>query len=430
MRKIIVAGAGHGGLVAAWHLAESGYDVTVIESKSRQDIGYEWHDCIYKPTFDEAGITLPPCDGRLIMPYPDMAYFNPRKSVKLDMGETSRNLLLIDRKLLVNMLVEKCENAGVNFVFETAVTGAIVDRYFVTGVRTASGNYCGDLVIDSAGIDSPVRSSLPPKSGIPKNIPGNKTFYSFRAYYENTDGTLTDPAQSIYFFHCGKPGMDWVATDKNYIDVLVGSFNELHEEDITDAVDDFRNDFPCMGKMIQGGTVQKIPLSSHLPKFVWNGYAAVGDSCSMIEPMSGSGIDRSIKSGGILAETVTDAGNKAFSEELLWKYQYRSIKETGERYYNDDILRDFMSGLSAGDIDSFLEKRIITEKEISGRGVSDYTFSEILKKISALIPEADKLPGFIKMGAKNIYAGQAKKALPAVYSSSAYSRWLKIYSKI
>ena len=37
MKKIIVAGAGHGGLTAAFMLAEQGYDVTVFEAKKRSE---------------------------------------------------------------------------------------------------------------------------------------------------------------------------------------------------------------------------------------------------------------------------------------------------------------------------------------------------------------------------------------------------------
>ncbi|MCR5041882.1 MAG: NAD(P)-binding protein, partial [Clostridia bacterium] len=42
MEKIIVAGAGHGGLVAAAHFAKAGYDVTVYEKNAREDLGYDW----------------------------------------------------------------------------------------------------------------------------------------------------------------------------------------------------------------------------------------------------------------------------------------------------------------------------------------------------------------------------------------------------
>ena len=42
--KIIVAGAGHGGLAAAAELAKAGYDVSVYEAKKRNELGHDWED--------------------------------------------------------------------------------------------------------------------------------------------------------------------------------------------------------------------------------------------------------------------------------------------------------------------------------------------------------------------------------------------------
>ena len=56
MKKIIVAGAGHGGLTAAALLAQSGYDVTVYEKNAREDMGYDWHDVFDVPSLVEAGL--------------------------------------------------------------------------------------------------------------------------------------------------------------------------------------------------------------------------------------------------------------------------------------------------------------------------------------------------------------------------------------
>ena len=47
-KKIIVAGAGHGGLSAAILLARSGYDVTVVEQKERSELMYK-HSCFSAP---------------------------------------------------------------------------------------------------------------------------------------------------------------------------------------------------------------------------------------------------------------------------------------------------------------------------------------------------------------------------------------------
>ena len=42
--KIIIAGAGHGGLAAAAKLAKSGFDVTVVEKEKRSALGHDWED--------------------------------------------------------------------------------------------------------------------------------------------------------------------------------------------------------------------------------------------------------------------------------------------------------------------------------------------------------------------------------------------------
>lgn len=59
MSEIIVAGAGHGGLVAAWKLAQLGHKVTVYERYARENLGYDQKDPVDSAYFDYAGITYP-----------------------------------------------------------------------------------------------------------------------------------------------------------------------------------------------------------------------------------------------------------------------------------------------------------------------------------------------------------------------------------
>ena len=56
MSEIIVAGAGHGGLVAAWKLAQLGHKVTVYERHARENLGYDQKDPVDAAYFDYAGI--------------------------------------------------------------------------------------------------------------------------------------------------------------------------------------------------------------------------------------------------------------------------------------------------------------------------------------------------------------------------------------
>ena len=57
--KIIVAGAGHGGLVAAYYLAQAGYDVTVFERGAEGTLGLEQSDSVHLDGFEDAGLPVP-----------------------------------------------------------------------------------------------------------------------------------------------------------------------------------------------------------------------------------------------------------------------------------------------------------------------------------------------------------------------------------
>ena len=62
MTKIIVAGAGHGGLAAAALLARDGFDVTVYEKNKRADLGYDWTDIFAPGALKIASVPMPEKD--------------------------------------------------------------------------------------------------------------------------------------------------------------------------------------------------------------------------------------------------------------------------------------------------------------------------------------------------------------------------------
>ena len=58
--KVLVAGAGIGGLVAAGKLSELGLEVEVLEkSQSVEKMRYDWHDDVAPKIFRRLGIEIP-----------------------------------------------------------------------------------------------------------------------------------------------------------------------------------------------------------------------------------------------------------------------------------------------------------------------------------------------------------------------------------
>lgn len=431
MKKIIVAGCGHGGLTAAAALSRKGYDVTVIEKGKREELGYDWHDSVLTNLFENAGMPVP--EAVCYLPADKMCYYNPKKTVKVtpEIGEI-KGYGYIDRKFLINSFIDYALECGVKFVFEAEIVSALCSAFRVEGVKYIENGeekkLFSDLVIDACGIYSPLRLSLPDRFGILNKVNKEEVFIGWRGYFEKTEDIITDPESNIYFFHCGRCGMDWAITKDGYMDILVGGFGSLTEADVEEALDDFRKEYPYMsGKLLRGGYSDRIPVGKNLPVFVYNGYAAVGNSAYMTEPLSGSGIDLSIFAGRVLSDVIIESDGD-FSVKTLWKYNYRYIKEAGENRYMSAIIKGMLSSLKGEDIDFLMEKKIMTQKEIAGTGGA-YTFEDYLHKLNAVRNPRLYAP-LLHMLDKIIISSKLAKTVPEKYSEKDIKKWSALYAKL
>ena len=82
-----------------------------------------------------------------------------------------------------NYIIEHAEKAGVKFVYGCEITGAVVFGNRVAGIKTAAGEIYADLVIDAAGMNSPVRKSLPHWLGVQNSSIEYEQFYVYRAFW-------------------------------------------------------------------------------------------------------------------------------------------------------------------------------------------------------------------------------------------------------
>ena len=438
MKNILVAGAGHGGLSAAALLAKNGYTVTVIEKENRSSIGHDWHDAMDIPAFRFADIPVP--DEKDFHRGLHMCYFNPKKTVRLNMdggpGVEQSNCITIDRKFLINYLIDHCISQGVSFIFDAEIKEAITEGSRVTGIRAVINSeekeFFADMIIDAAGMNSPVRKSLPESFGIQREIPVEETFEIYRAYYENTENYITDPNYSVFFYNCGKPGIDWVITEEDYIDVLIGKFGKLTEEDIKTSLQDIRENYPGIGDTpIRGGVTATIPLSKTLPLIVADSYALVGDSASMTVPLNGSGIDLSLQAGKLLSSAVMASEKNGYRKEDLWQYQYRYFTLFGNSLVPISILRRFLGSLTGEDIDFFLEKGILSEKEINmAGGISGITVSYVIDKLVAAAPKAKLLPPLLSTVKGMPKLPSVYKNMPSVWDDKKVRKWIEDYKEL
>ena len=437
MSKIVVAGAGHGGLTAAYNLAKAGHRVCVYEKNALQTVGHAWHDGMWLGTFDRVHIPRP--TDMEFRPNKDMVFHNPKKTKTLTLNfGPSPNTAFVDRHELVVYLVRQCESAGVEFHFGAEVLNAVCNANSVRGVRVryADGReetVFGDLTIDAAGMDSPVRRSLPKRFGVPNEIADEDAFFVYRAYFEKSDLDALDPRYTVYFFHCNHPGMDWMITEEDFMDVLVGRFGGLTQAEIDESIADFKAEYPALGSaVVRGGYTSKIPLCKTLSCFVANGYAAVGDSAGMTVPLNGCGIDLSMQAGGILANAVLGVKDGAYTKEALWPYQERYCILHGNKLVIVAKLRAFMATLRGENVDFLLENDVLTQTEIgmANGNMRAVNFRYVMRQLRRLLPQAYLLPAAAKSLRGAVHLGKITSRMPAVYDADRVKRWRAIYDSI
>ena len=429
--KIAVAGAGHGGLTAAIRLAENGCDVTVVEAKEEDALGHDWHDTMVADAFDFCGLPRP---ENAFTPYMPARHSNPACTVELKTAETpSDAVFYIDRKTLIRYLIDRAKAAGVKFRFGTEVTGPVSNGGRVAGLFLRRAHQFGvldaDLVIDAAGMHSPVRRNLPESAGIMREIATPDTYFVYRAYFE---GAGAPPAYTynIVFFHTGLPGLDWLIDRDGTADVLIGGIGADISDKIDSALADFRSRYPFVGtRLLRGGDgVYTIPLRRTLPLFVADGYAAVGDSACMTEPMNGSGITLSMKAGRILADTVLHTGKRAADVSSLWRYQYVYQRAFGERFLKDDILKSMLGTMTPEDIDYLFERGVLTAKEMLGADTPvDIAY---LRGKASLLGRPDLTAAFLRTAGRLARMRGVCAKMPERYDREAVAAWMQAYEAL
>ncbi len=435
MKKIIVAGAGHGGIVAAYHLAKAGYDVTVYEKNQREELGHDWHDYMDMTAFDGSDIPRP--DESMYRYGARQAFRNPKGNVKIEIAYKS-DARVMDRKVLYGYILSLADEAGVKFVFGAEITGALFDNRRILGIKLFNDgkteNIYGDLVIDAAGMYSPVRRNLPAFCNIQRDIEKKDIFHVYRAYFRNSEPVNIEPSYVMDLFHNNRPGLDWTIFEESYTDILLGKFGaagELTREEINFALEGYRSEYPFItDEVLRGGCIKDIPISKMLPMIVADGYAAVGDSAAMTVPLNGSGINLSMNAGRILARTVIENGGKT-DKGTLWKYQRSYFLNLAKDYVLVAKLKDFFTFVDGSLVDYFLEENILSAELLAcGNGDINIPAKQVFYIISKAAPLLKLTPAIVNNFKSLVNLPAVLKNMPEEYDDEKVNAWVEAYKKI
>lgn len=435
--KIIVAGAGHGGIVAAYYLAKEGYDVTVYEKGEEGKLGHDQGDSIHLDGFEKSGIPIP---EKWYVKRTPIAFCVQGTDLEPLVQADSSNAynVEIDRNALYEHLISFALEAGVKFVYNCEIFAPIVLASRVVGIKTSLGDIYGGLVIDACGLNSPLRTALPESFGISHSTGRYDVLHAYRAYFNKVEGE-EEPAlrYQVSLIPGDNCGLTWLVTNKDTVDILMGTFDELETDYINKVLDTYRSENSHLGtELVRGGKIVDIPVRHPLAVLVADGYATVGDSAFMTVPIKGSGIGYSMRAGKMLAEAVIADEDGLLNRETLWKYQTAFYKEIGSQQAILAIAKNLLPALSLDVVDYAFREKIVTSEDLELFGNEQGLIKVLLSiKIGDITDKAKKvvtnqeIRRLITVIARNVtrYLNVDRK-FPEKYDSAAIKKWADSYN--
>ena len=429
--KIIVIGAGHGGLQTAKVLTKKGYDVSVFEKSPKNCVSYDWRDDVEPTVFEKLGIPIPQNSFRTDCP----SLFAPLSDLPLYVSsEENTREWNLERTAFVHLLCDLAEKEGAKVFFEKKVERLILENNAVKGVVVDGENIYADLVIDSSGLDSPFRGEIPQTFGITKSVKSDEAFTVYRAYVQPREGVEKPEkhARRVYLKFLGQPGIAWcICEPDGVINILVGQVGGMSEVVLNSSLSELKKLNPIIGdKVLRGGQVVRIPVRYPLTKMVAKGYVVIGDSACMTVPMIGSGISNSLRAGQILGEEIIKANS--VSLETLWNYQVRYYLEIGAEHFMIDSLKRMLLKADNEDIKYMFESGAITEEDMhsmTAGGSLKLTPKSIMNKVCKGIKKFGFLVKFGITALKGMKAQKLAKKIPTVYNEKKINKWQRKLEK-
>ena len=432
--KIIVAGAGHGGISTAALLAKNGYDVTVYEKEKEGTLGYDWTDIFAPGALKTAGIEMPDEDKYEYKENMTFYSTNMKKGLRQDVAPDQLEIKM-ERKDIYAHLINHAVNCGVKFVYECKIECPLMAGNRVVGIRTSLGDFYGDLIIDAAGIDSPVRTKLPAVCGIEK-IPGDYSqFNVFRAFYNRGTDEEVEDKYKVCLLPGGNTGVGWIAAEDEYSDLLIGLFEPLTKEKVDEIASEFRKQNPVLGtELKRGGSFVKIPVRQPLAIMVCDGYAAIGDSAFMTVPVIGSGIANSLRASKMLADTIIADKYNCFCTDTLWDYQVKYYKNLGSGLAQLACVKLLLAELKPEELDFMFESGILTGKDLTIGADStslisfiNFAPAEMIEKAKNVCKDTVLLKKILLTGKRIASVVAITTTMPRRWNRQNVFRWAKQY---
>lgn len=389
--KVVVIGAGPGGVILARELALKGIDVSIYEKGTYEELGHEWSDAVEVAALREAGLDIPELVGRewegcLVKQTPtDGGIFEKHAVPKLKIfspglvtsKEVSFRMITTDRRRLGQMLVEEALEAGARIFYrhegrallfaETGSkgpAGVLVEGVSILNIESGQEEkVMANVIVESAGFHSILRTGLPAYTGLADSFNDEDFALVHREVRpflpENgAGGAIVDHYR--YGYHSG---YQWTHMhNETQIDVGAGVRNDPANPDPGDIIEEFISRHSAIKpEKIRGGRSLCI-VGAPLPNFVTNGFLVIGDAASTSVPTTGCGVGPAIINGLRAAEVLAEAARENRNDiAKLWAINTRFYLDSyrGPAYAALAALRKALQAMEHDDLDFLFKKDLI-----------------------------------------------------------------------
>jgi menaquinone-9 beta-reductase len=329
---VIVVGAGPAGAATAYHLAQAGVDVLLLEKASfprdkicgdgltpravKQLVGMGFD--LDEPGWQKnRGLRIVGAGHRLELPWPELSSFPPYGAVRTRMD-------------LDELLARHAEKAGARLTERTSVTGPLLDERTgrVVGVHAKPvddrGRRVGDdityqapVVVACDGVSARLATSL----GLERRD-DRPMAVAVRAYYETPrhDDPWMESWLELWDGRPGEsnllPGYGWIfGVGDGTANVGLGILNTsaaFQSVDYKDLLVRWLANTPEEWGFRDDNLVGRIgsaalPMGFNRKPHYTRGVLLVGDAGGMVNPFNGEGIDYALESGETAAHTILQA---------------------------------------------------------------------------------------------------------------------------
>lgn len=425
--KFTIIGAGQGGLRAAALLAAKGHEVHIYEKCSEEEIGINWFDGISTKTFDDLGIPVPSDSFKgspvsFIGPFSDKPLYLWSEPDAMDWS--------VNRHSFTKQLIADAREKGAQITFGASVESLVFANTGVTGINIDGQEIYSDLVIDSSGMFSSFRMSLPARAGITKSPDERDIFNVYRGIYSQTPCFPELPYNrkfQMFLKYQGKKSISWCGVEPSgELNVLVGMIGNMSKEDFDELYSHLRTDNPIIDSVIDGRCADTaIPVRYPLTRFSFPGYTAIGDAAFMTIPIMGSGIENSLRAAQMLAETITEDNSVDMS--ALWKYQAKYYRSTGAICCLLDWIKRGLLETDNAELKAFMESGAVRDEDIkaifSGH-IGDIPLTEWLEKPKKFYASRAFIGGLTKYIGKGLRAAAIATSIPKEYDAIKVNKWV------